>query len=54
MKLGLPLKEKIEGPTCMITFLGILLDSTKMEIRLPDEKVLELQSMLEQWSGHLA
>ncbi len=37
-----------------ITLLEILLDSTKMEIRLPNKKVYELQIMLEQWSGQRA
>lgn len=40
----------MEGPTCIITFLGIILDSFRMEIRLPDEKAQELQGLLEQWA----
>ncbi len=43
--LGFPLKtEKIEDPACVITFLGIILNSTRMEIRLPEEKLQELQT----------
>ena len=35
----LPLKtEKVEGPMGTITFLGIVLDSIKIEIQLPEEK----------------
>ena len=46
--VGFPLKvEKIEGPTCSINFLGIILDSQQMEIRLPEE---ELQSLLCEWA----
>ncbi len=50
-ELGFPLKdEKVEGPTCTITFLGIVLDSVKMEIRLPEDKAQELIATLEQWA----
>jgi hypothetical protein len=43
-RLGFPLKiEKIEGPTWVITFLGIILDSLRMEIRLPEDKAQELE-----------
>ena len=30
--------DKIEGPTWIITFLGITLDTLRMELRLPEEK----------------
>ena len=37
--LGFPIAErKIEGPTTVITFLGILLDTVKMELHLPRDK----------------
>lgn len=37
--LGIPLApEKTAGPVQVITFLGIELDSHRMEIRLPEEK----------------
>ncbi len=50
-ELGFPLKdEKVEGPTRTITFLGIVRDSVKMEIRLPDDKAQELIATLEQWA----
>ena len=40
-KLGIPLAlEKVEGPTTCLTFLGITLDTTRMEIRLRVEKLL--------------
>ena len=43
-ELGLPLKwEKVEGPTTRITFLGIILDSERLELRLPSDKVDHLQ-----------
>ena len=48
--LGVPLKlEKIEGPTTSLVFLGILIDTTKMELRLPDGKLSELRGLIMQW-----
>ena len=39
-ELGVPLAlEKIEGPATSLPFLGILLDSQKMEVRLPPDKL---------------
>ena len=44
-RLGFPIAgEKLEGPTMVIIFLGILLDATKMELRLPQDKVEALIS----------
>ena len=40
--LGIPLAlEKVEGPSACLTFLGINLDTQRMEARLPDEKCKE-------------
>lgn len=45
--LGFPLKwEKVEGPCAIINFLGIILDTIRMEIRLPQDKVVELMELL--------
>lgn len=50
-QLGLPIAlDKHEGPSTCLTFLGIELDSIKLEIRLPDAKLLRLQSTLHKWS----
>ena len=38
----------------MISFLGIILDSEAMQIRLPRAKLLRLQADLERWSGRKA
>ena len=38
--------EKIVGPAQVLTFLGIILDCLKMEARLPDEKLTEIQDLL--------
>ena len=49
--LGFPLKwEKMAGPCTLIEFLGILLDTIKMELRLPEEKVQQLVELLDEWS----
>ena len=51
-KLGMPLDEsKEEGPSEVITFLGIEIDAVRMEIRLPQEKLEELRSTLKRWRG---
>ena len=42
--LGFPLKvEKIDGPTAVIIFLGILLDTQNLEFRLPSERMEEIK-----------
>jgi len=39
-QLGVPLaKDKMEGPSTVLTFLGLTIDTTRMEIRLPTNKV---------------
>lgn len=49
-KLGFPLAaDKVEGPASLLVFLGILLDSHKMEMRLPEQKLSELTSAVSQW-----
>lgn len=49
-ELGVAISEKkLEGPTTCLTFLGILVDSNKMELRLPTDKLSRLKDMIEQW-----
>ena len=49
-KLGLPMEpKKTVGPTQQITFLGVEIDSVAMEVRLPQEKLVELLELLEGW-----
>ena len=51
-RLGLPVAmNKLEGPACCLTFLGFELDSRAMEIRLPSQKLVELQSLCNTWVG---
>lgn len=46
-ELGIPLvHEKTEGPTQVLTFLGVELDTIAQTSRLPLEKLLALRSML--------
>ena len=46
--LGIPVAlEKLTS----LTFLGLELDSTRQEIRLPQAKLLEILAELENWSG---
>ena len=48
---GTPLEvEKCEGPTPVITFLGMELDSLRMEVRLPQDKLTRLKQLLTDWS----
>ena len=49
-QLGIPVAEdKLEGPTTIIVYLGIVIGSIKQQIRLPLDKYNELSSLLEQW-----
>ena len=46
-ELGVPLKwQKLEGPSTSLTFLGIVLETQKMEMRLPKEKLEELKKLI--------
>jgi hypothetical protein len=43
-RLGIPVaQEKTEGPSTKIHYLGLLIDTGKMIIQIPDEKVAELK-----------
>lgn len=49
-RLGVPVsKLKVEGPTTTLAFLGILLDTVTMELRLPVEKLRRLKLTIQQW-----
>ena len=48
--LGIPLAEdKVMGPTTSIEFLGIQLDTSRMEARLPAEKLTRLYGEIIEW-----
>ena len=46
--------EKDEGPASTISFLGLELDSMAMEVRLPQEKLKKLKTVLGTWRGRQA
>ncbi len=49
-EVGMPVAvHKTEGPSTALVFLGILIDTEKMEIRLPADKLTRLQSLINQW-----
>ena len=43
--------EKLEGPTPVLVFLGIELDTTTLAIRLPEAKLKELKVLILEWLG---
>ena len=48
--LGVPLvPEKQEGPSTCITFLGIIIDTHRQELRLPKEKLERILVTLAEW-----
>ena len=50
--LGVPLAEdKMEGPSTTLEYLGITLDSANLEARLSPEKLQDIHTSLDQWSG---
>ena len=50
-ELGMPVAlEKLEGPATAISFLGIYLDSTLMQLKLPSDKLGNLRKLLASWS----
>ena len=52
---SLPMEpSKSVGPTTSLVFLGILIDSVKGELRLPQDKLIQLQVTISQWRGRKA
>ncbi|KAL5486695.1 hypothetical protein EMCRGX_G019209 [Ephydatia muelleri] len=50
--LGIPVaSEKLEGPTTALTFLGIVLDTSAKQLRLPPDKLEELTGLIRCWLG---
>ena len=48
--LGVPIaKDKLEGPSTCLTYLGIEIDTDTMIIRLPPSKLEEIQGLLHEW-----
>ena len=52
---GLPLEpNKTIGPASTLTFLGIELDSVALQIRLPADKLADVQASLRRWRVKLS
>ncbi len=50
-RLGIPIAEhKREGPTTCLTFLGIEIDTMSLHLRLPQDKLERLSTLLDEWS----
>ena len=48
--LGVPLaSDKLEEPSTSLSFLGIILDTDRMEIRLPSDKLTRTLALLQTW-----
>ena len=48
--LGSPvMSEKVVGPSTVLEFLGFVIGTAAMEIRLPEEKLHHLKSLLRAW-----
>ena len=51
--LGFPVaSNKVEGPVTTITFLGLELDSVNQQVRLPQEKLRRIKTLIHQWLNH--
>ena len=51
-RLGVPISRmKVEGPATVLSFLGILLDMVAFELKLPDDKLRRLKSLIQQWKS---
>ena len=49
--LGVPLApDKQDGPTTVIVFLGIIIDTTCQELRLPEDKLRRLLETVMEWN----
>ena len=46
--------EKDGGPARIITFLGLQLDTVKMEVRLPQQKLEKVKELVANWKGRKA
>ena len=54
-KVGMPVEpENDQGPATTITFLGLKLDTVALEVRLPQDKLANLRTLLRSWRGRKA
>ena len=53
--LGIPIaSHKTEGPSTVLVFLGIELDTDRLTLRLPREKLCRLKKEIRRWKGRKA
>eukprot|EP00731_Ephydatia_muelleri_P034980 Em0089g11a len=51
-RLGIPVAlDKLEGPATTIMFLGITIDTTLQQLRLPPDKLQEMTLLIKSWLG---
>jgi len=51
-ELGVPMApNKVEGPSQCLEFLGIMLDTVKMEARLPEVRLQRLHALMVEWQS---
>ena len=51
-RLGIPVAlDKLEGPATTIMFLGITIDTTLQQLRLPPDKLLKMTLLIKSWLG---
>ena len=43
--------QKTEGPSPSVTFLGILIDTNAVQLRLPTDKIRRLRNLINTWQG---
>ncbi|KAL5509617.1 hypothetical protein EMCRGX_G005014 [Ephydatia muelleri] len=49
-RLGIPVAlDKLEGPATTITFLGITINTTLQQLRLPPDKLQEMTLLIKSW-----
>ena len=50
--LGVPVAvSKLEGPSTTVTFLGIVIDTARLKLRLPSDKLARLRLLVASWLG---
>ena len=49
-ELGVPVaSHKTEGPATCVTFLGIVIDTHRFQVRLPEDKLTRLKALVQEW-----
>ena len=49
-ELGVPIaNEKIEGPSVVVTYIGIVIDTNRFELRIPEGKLVYMREQVRVW-----